>query len=77
MGTGGAKVMDSLKLKKVSVLAQQNPFVIAMIEPFKAEMARLGGEVVDTVIYNPDQPSGPRSKRCSAQNRKAFSACRC
>lgn len=56
-GPGGAKVMNGLKLKKVSVLAQQNPFVIAMVEPFKAEMAKLGGEVVDTVIYNPDQPS--------------------
>ncbi|RTM15304.1 MAG: ABC transporter substrate-binding protein [Bradyrhizobiaceae bacterium] len=56
-GPVGAKVMTSLKLKKVTVLAQQNPFVISMIEPFKAEMARLGGQVMDVIQYNPDQAS--------------------
>lgn len=56
-GPAGAKVMDKLGAKKVAVLAQQNPFVVAMIEPFKAEMAKLGGEVVDVVMYNPDQSS--------------------
>ena len=56
-GPAGAKVVDSLKLKKVSILAQQNPFVIAMIEPFKAEIEKRGGKVLDTVVYNPDQPS--------------------
>jgi branched-chain amino acid transport system substrate-binding protein len=56
-GPAGAKVMTSLKLKKVTVLAQQNPFVISMIEPFKAEMAKLGGQIIDVVQYNPDQAS--------------------
>ena len=56
-GPAGAKVMMSLNLKKVTVLAQQNPFVISMIEPFKAEMMKLGGTVSDVVLYNPDQPS--------------------
>jgi len=56
-GPAGAKVMDSLNLKKVAVLAQQNPFVNAMIEPFKAEMAARGGTVTQVVVYNPDQPS--------------------
>jgi branched-chain amino acid transport system substrate-binding protein len=56
-GPAGAKVMDSLKLKKVAVLAQQNPFVNAMIEPFKAEMTARGGTVTRVVPYNPDQPS--------------------
>ncbi len=56
-GPAGAKVMRSMNLKKVSILAQQNPFVIAMIDPFKAEWAKSGGEVIDVVIYNPDQPS--------------------
>jgi branched-chain amino acid transport system substrate-binding protein len=56
-GPAGAKVMASLKLKKVTILAQQNPFVISMIEPFKAEMIRQGGEVLDIVQYNPNQPS--------------------
>jgi branched-chain amino acid transport system substrate-binding protein len=56
-GPAGAKVMSSLKLKKVALLAQQNPFVISMIEPFKAEMAKLGGVVTDVVLYNPEQAS--------------------
>jgi branched-chain amino acid transport system substrate-binding protein len=56
-GPAGAKVMAGMNLKKVTILAQQNPFVISMIEPFKAEMARLGGQVMDVVLYNPDQPS--------------------
>lgn len=56
-GPAGAKVMTGMKLKKVTVLAQQNPFVISMIEPFKAEMARQGGQVMDVIQYNPDQAS--------------------
>src|SRR4051794_12116167 len=56
-GPAGAKVMAEMKLKKVTILAQQNPFVISMIEPFKAEMTRLGGTVMDVVQYNPDQAS--------------------
>jgi branched-chain amino acid transport system substrate-binding protein len=56
-GPAGAKVMAGMNLKKVTILAQQNPFVISMIEPFKAEMAKLGGQVTDVVLYNPDQAS--------------------
>ena len=56
-GPAGARILNGLKLKKVALLAQQNPFVISMIEPFKAEMARLGGVVTETVLYNPDQAS--------------------
>lgn len=54
-GPAGARVMAGLNLKKVTILAQQNPFVVAMIEPFKAEMAKLGGTVLDVIQYNPDQ----------------------
>ena len=56
-GPAGAKVVHELGLKKVSVLAQQNPFVVAMIDPFKAELAKLGGTLGDVVMYNPDQSS--------------------
>jgi branched-chain amino acid transport system substrate-binding protein len=56
-GPVGAKVVNQVGAKKVAVLAQQNPFVVAMIEPFKQEMGRLDGTVVDVVMYNPDQPS--------------------
>ncbi len=56
-GPAGAKVMQSIGAKRVAILAQQNPFVLAMIDPFKAEMARQGGTVTQTVLYNPDQSS--------------------
>jgi branched-chain amino acid transport system substrate-binding protein len=56
-GPAGAKVMTSLKLKKVNILAQQNPFVVAMIEPFKAELAKRGGTVGEVIMYNPNQAS--------------------
>jgi branched-chain amino acid transport system substrate-binding protein len=56
-GPAGAKVMKGLGLKSVNLLAQQNAFVISMIEPFKAEMAKLGGSVGQVVMYNPEQAS--------------------
>ncbi|SDS49485.1 ABC transporter substrate-binding protein [Bradyrhizobium canariense] len=56
-GPAGAKVVTSLNLKKINILAQQNPFVVAMIEPFKAEMAKRGGTVLDVIMYNPNQAS--------------------
>ncbi len=56
-GPAGAKIVKELGLKTVAVLAQQNPFIVAMIEPFKAEMAKIGGSVTDVVMYNPDQAS--------------------
>ncbi len=56
-GPAGAKIMLQNGQKRVAVLAQQNPFVISMVEPFKAEIERSGGEVIKEVVYNPDQPS--------------------
>ena len=56
-GPAGAKVLKGMGVKSATVLAQQNPFVVAMIEPFKAEMAKMGGSVTNVVMYNPDQAS--------------------
>ena len=56
-GPGMAKAMLSRGWKNVSILAQQNPFVIPMIDPAKKVFAEAGGKVQDLVIYNPDQPS--------------------
>jgi branched-chain amino acid transport system substrate-binding protein len=56
-GPAMAKAMISRGWKSVSILAQQNAFVIPMIEPAKAEFEKAGGKVYDTVIYNPNQPS--------------------
>jgi branched-chain amino acid transport system substrate-binding protein len=56
-GPACAKVAKEMGVKTVAILAQQNPFVVAIIEPFKAELARLGGTVTETVMYNPDQAS--------------------
>jgi branched-chain amino acid transport system substrate-binding protein len=56
-GPAMAKAMLSRNWKTVSILAQQNPFVFPMIEPAKKTFAEGGAKVLDTVIYNPDQPS--------------------
>ena len=56
-GPGMAKAMISSKWKTVSILAQQNPFVIPMIEPAKREFEKAGVKVLDSIVYNPDQPS--------------------
>src|SRR5262245_50346983 len=56
-GPGMAKAMISRGWTKTSILAQQNPFIIPMIEPAKAEFQKAGGKVFDSVIYNPSQPS--------------------
>jgi branched-chain amino acid transport system substrate-binding protein len=56
-GPGMARAMISRGWKSISILAQQNAFVIPMIEPAKAEFEKAGGKVFDTVIYNPNQPS--------------------
>ena len=56
-GPGMAKAMISRGWKTVSILAQQNPFVIPMIDPPKKQFAAAGVKVLDTVLYNPDQPS--------------------
>ncbi|MGU3663539.1 ABC transporter substrate-binding protein [Methylobacterium sp. A49B] len=56
-GPAGAKILNDLGSKNVAVLAQQNPFIVAMIEPFKAEMAKRGGTVTEVVMYNPEQAS--------------------
>jgi len=56
-GSGMAQAMVSRKYKTVSILAQQNAFVIPMIEPAKKVFEKAGVKVLDTVIYNPDQPS--------------------
>jgi branched-chain amino acid transport system substrate-binding protein len=56
-GPGMARAMISRQWKTVSILAQQNPFVIPMIEPAKKEFEKAGMKVLDSVVYNPDQPS--------------------
>lgn len=56
-GPVGAKILAQRGHKKVSVLAQQNPFIVSMIDPFVAEMKKQGGTIVDNVTYLPEQPS--------------------
>lgn len=56
-GSGMAQAMVERKYKTISILAQQNAFVIPMIEPAKKVFDKAGIKVLDTVIYNPEQPS--------------------
>ncbi|WP_454724895.1 MULTISPECIES: ABC transporter substrate-binding protein [Cupriavidus] len=43
--------------RKASLLVLQTPFTLSMVEPFTAEFRKGGGQVLDTVFYNPNQPS--------------------
>jgi branched-chain amino acid transport system substrate-binding protein len=56
-GPGMARAMLSRGWRHISILAQQNAFIIPMLEPAKAEFEKNGGKVYDTVVYNPNQPS--------------------
>lgn len=56
-GGAMAQAMVSRKYKTVSILAQQNAFVIPMLGPAKKVFEKAGVKVLDSVIYNPDQPS--------------------
>lgn len=52
-----ARAMLKTGVKKVSILGLQNPFTVSMADPFAAEIRAGGGEVLETVFYNPGQPS--------------------
>ena len=65
-GPGMAKAMISRNWKTVSILAQQNPFVIPMIEPAKKEFEKAGVKVLDTSSTIPTSP--PIAPRCSASS---------
>jgi branched-chain amino acid transport system substrate-binding protein len=56
-GPAMAKAMLSRNWKRISILAQQNPFIIPMLEPAKKTFQAAGAQVIDTIVYNPDQPS--------------------
>ncbi|MBP5858567.1 ABC transporter substrate-binding protein [Marivibrio halodurans] len=56
-GPVGAKILEQRGYKKVSVLAQQNPFIVSMIDPFVEQVEKAGGTIVDNVTYLPEQPS--------------------
>ncbi len=56
-GPAGAKIMKQRGYKNIAVLAQQNPFIMPMIDPFIAEFEKGGGKVVQNLTYLPEQPS--------------------
>lgn len=56
-GPPGAKICLERGYKKVSILAQQNPFIVSMIDPFIAQIKKGGGVIVDNVSYLPQQAS--------------------
>jgi branched-chain amino acid transport system substrate-binding protein len=43
--------------RKASLLVLQTPFTLSMVEPFVKEFKKGGGEVLDIVYFNPNQPS--------------------
>ncbi|SEU35737.1 ABC transporter substrate-binding protein [Stigmatella erecta] len=56
-GTVIARSMLKQGIKTVSVLALQSPFVGSMVAPFEEHFRAHGGQILETVRYNPDQPS--------------------
>lgn len=43
--------------RKASLLVLQTPFTLSMVQPFVNEFKKSGGEILDIVYYNPNQPS--------------------
>ena len=56
-GPAGAKIMKQRGYKNIAVLAQQNPFILPMIDPFIEEFEKGGGKVTQNLTYLPEQPS--------------------
>lgn len=56
-GPAGAKILNQRGHKKISVMAQENPFIVSMVDPFVEEVKKGGGEIVDNIFYLPEQPS--------------------
>jgi len=52
-----ARAMLAEGHERVSVLGLENPFTISMVGPFVEEIEAHGGEVLETVYYNPNQAS--------------------
>jgi branched-chain amino acid transport system substrate-binding protein len=53
----GRATVDKLGFKSVGVLGLQNAFVLPIMNEFSARMKAAGRTVVDSLIYNPEQPS--------------------
>lgn len=51
------KMAQRAGAKTIAVLAQQNPFVLSIVDSFKTAFLASGGTITKTIIYNPDQPS--------------------
>src|SRR5690348_6928557 len=53
----GRATVDKLGFKTVGVMGLQNAFVLPIMNEFAARMKAAGRTVVDSLIYNPEQPS--------------------
>ncbi len=49
--------IDKLGFKSVGVMGLQNAFVLPIMKVFEERMKAAGRQVVDSLIYNPEQPS--------------------
>jgi branched-chain amino acid transport system substrate-binding protein len=56
-GPAIARAMLKSGAKSSAVMCLQNPFTVTMVEPFANEFKKGGGQVVETVYYNPGQTS--------------------
>lgn len=56
-GTIIGRAADKMGFKSVAMMGLQNAFVMPMQSTFNAQLQRSGRKVLDSVIYNPEQPS--------------------
>jgi len=56
-GEAFATAMTNDGVKTASILVLQTPFTLSTIQPFKDRFTQAGGEVLDEVPFNPNQPS--------------------
>ena len=56
-GTVISRATEKLGFKSVGVMGLQNAFVLPIMKVFEENMTKGGRKVVDSLIYNPEQPS--------------------
>ena len=56
-GTVISRATEKLGYKSVGVMGLQNAFVLPIMKVFEEQMKGAGRQVVDSLIYNPEQPS--------------------
>jgi branched-chain amino acid transport system substrate-binding protein len=52
-----SRATESLPFKTIGIMGLQNAFVLPIMRVFEERMTKAGRKVVDSLVYNPEQPS--------------------